>query len=69
MLQFVKMIYDQRGATAIEYGLIAALIAVAAIVKPLSVGFRLVSLGLPLLLLGILQAPCHTKRSAEQRAR
>lgn len=31
MTQFVKMIKDSRGATAIEYGLIAALIAVAAI--------------------------------------
>ena len=31
MKNFVKMIKDTKGATAIEYGLIAALIAVAAI--------------------------------------
>lgn len=31
-MQFIrKMIKDQKGATAIEYGLIAALIAVAAV--------------------------------------
>ena len=29
--RFVKLMNDSRGATAIEYGLIAALIAVAAI--------------------------------------
>ncbi|MFS0770850.1 Flp family type IVb pilin [Sphingomonas sp. 1P08PE] len=28
---FIKALHDRRGATAIEYGLIAALIAVAAI--------------------------------------
>ena len=31
MKNFVKMMKDTKGATAIEYGLIAALIAVAAI--------------------------------------
>ena len=31
MIKFFKLIANQRGATAIEYGLIAALIAVAAI--------------------------------------
>lgn len=31
MTHFVKMIKNSKGATAIEYGLIAALIAVAAI--------------------------------------
>ena len=33
-----KMLKDQKGATAIEYGLIAALIAVAAIAAMGSVG-------------------------------
>ena len=31
MRKFVKLLRDEQGATAIEYGLIAALIAVAAI--------------------------------------
>ena len=31
MLHLLKLVRDSRGATAIEYGLIAALIAVAAI--------------------------------------
>jgi pilus assembly protein Flp/PilA len=31
MLKFLKLIKNEKGATAIEYGLIAALIAVAAI--------------------------------------
>jgi len=31
MIRFIKLLKDNRGATAIEYGLIAALIAVAAI--------------------------------------
>ena len=31
MAKFVKLIKNEKGATAIEYGLIAALIAVAAI--------------------------------------
>jgi len=36
-----KFIRDQKGATAIEYGLIAALIAVAAIVAMQGVGTSL----------------------------
>lgn len=39
--RFVKLINDSRGATAIEYGLIAALIAVAAIGAMTSVGQKL----------------------------
>ena len=31
MVKFIKLIKNSKGATAIEYGLIAALIAVAAI--------------------------------------
>ena len=31
MMKFRKMLRDNKGATAIEYGLIAALIAVAAV--------------------------------------
>jgi len=31
MIRFIKLLKDNRGATAIEYGLIAALIAVAVI--------------------------------------
>ena len=38
MAKFFKMIRDTKGATAIEYGLIAALIAVAAIAALTSVG-------------------------------
>lgn len=41
MTKFFKMIRDSRGATAIEYGLIAALIAVAAIAAMQSVGSKL----------------------------
>jgi len=41
-MQFVrKMIKDSKGATAIEYGLIAALIAVAAITAMTSLGKNL----------------------------
>jgi pilus assembly protein Flp/PilA len=41
-MQFVrKMIKDTKGATAIEYGLIAALIAVAAITAMSSLGKQL----------------------------
>ena len=41
-MQFVrKMIKDSKGATAIEYGLIAALIAVAAITAMSSLGTKL----------------------------
>ena len=41
MTRFLKLIKDSKGATAIEYGLIAALIAVAAIVALQSVGTKL----------------------------
>ena len=41
-MQFVrKMIKDSKGATAIEYGLIAALIAVAAITAMSALGTQL----------------------------
>ena len=39
--RFVKLINDSTGATAIEYGLIAALIAVAAIGAMRGVGTKL----------------------------
>ena len=38
---FSKMLRDEQGATAIEYGLIAALIAVAAITAMQSLGNQL----------------------------
>jgi pilus assembly protein Flp/PilA len=38
MLKFLKLIKDEKGATAIEYGLIAALIAVAAVTAMGSLG-------------------------------
>ena len=41
MTKFFKLIRDSRGATAIEYGLIAALIAVAAITAMTSIGSKL----------------------------
>jgi pilus assembly protein Flp/PilA len=42
MVQFFKRLSsDERGATAIEYGLIAALIAVAIITGATTVGTRL----------------------------
>lgn len=41
MAKFFRMIRDTKGATAIEYGLIAALIAVAAIAALQSVGTKL----------------------------
>ena len=41
MSRFLKLIRNERGATAIEYGLIAALIAVAAIGAMTSVGSKL----------------------------
>ena len=44
MLKFIKQIKnDDKGATAIEYGLIAALIAVAIITAVTSVGTNLSS--------------------------
>jgi pilus assembly protein Flp/PilA len=39
--RFVKLMNDNRGATAIEYGLIAALIAVAAISAMRNIGSKL----------------------------
>jgi pilus assembly protein Flp/PilA len=41
MTNFIKMLNDEEGATAIEYGLIAALIAVAAITALTSIGSNL----------------------------
>ena len=41
MSKFLKLIKDNKGATAIEYGLIAALIAVAAIAAMQQVGTKL----------------------------
>ena len=41
MAKFLKLIKNEDGATAIEYGLIAALIAVAAISAMTSVGSNL----------------------------
>ena len=41
MSKFLKMIKNQDGATAIEYGLIAALIAVAAIGAMSNIGSTL----------------------------
>jgi pilus assembly protein Flp/PilA len=43
MAKFLKLIKNENGATAIEYGLIAALIAVAAIGAMSSVGNSLSS--------------------------
>ena len=41
MAKFLKLIKNEEGATAIEYGLIAALIAVAAIAALSNVGGQL----------------------------
>ncbi len=41
MLSIFRLIRDERGATAIEYGLIAALIAVAAIAGMTAIGDQL----------------------------
>ncbi|RST30243.1 Flp family type IVb pilin [Sphingomonas ginkgonis] len=41
MAKFLKLIKNNKGATAIEYGLIAALIAVAAIGAMQSIGGKL----------------------------
>lgn len=41
MAKMIKMLKNEKGATAIEYGLIAALIAVAAIGAMTSVGQKL----------------------------
>lgn len=41
MTKLLNVLRDERGATAIEYGLIAALIAVAAITAMTSIGSKL----------------------------
>lgn len=41
MRRFIRILRDSRGATAIEYGLIAALIAVAAITAMTALGNQL----------------------------
>ena len=41
MTKLFKMLKNEKGATAIEYGLIAALIAVAAIAAMSSIGAQL----------------------------
>jgi pilus assembly protein Flp/PilA len=43
MAKFLKLIKNEKGATAIEYGLIAALIAVAAIAAMSNIGSSLSS--------------------------
>ena len=43
MRNFIKLLRDNKGATAIEYGLIAALIAVAAIGAMQGIGSKLSS--------------------------
>lgn len=43
MQRFFKIFRDEKGATAIEYGLIATLIAIAAIAAMGSVGDKLTS--------------------------
>jgi pilus assembly protein Flp/PilA len=43
MVKFVKLLKNVKGATAIEYGLIAALIAVAAIGAMQGIGTKLSS--------------------------
>lgn len=44
MAKFLKLLANEHGATAIEYGLIAALIAVAAIGAMSSVGSKMNSM-------------------------
>lgn len=41
MTKFIRVLRESRGATAIEYGLIAALIAVAAIAAMTALGNQL----------------------------
>ena len=43
MARFVRLFKNEKGATAIEYGLIAALIAVAAIGAMTNIGTKLSS--------------------------
>jgi pilus assembly protein Flp/PilA len=42
-MKFLKLIKNEKGATAIEYGLIAALIAIAAIGAMTNIGTKLSS--------------------------
>ena len=44
MIFFYRLLRDEKGATAIEYGLIAALIAVAAVATMTTVGTNLTSI-------------------------
>ena len=44
VVHFLKIIRDQSGATAIEYGLIAALIAMACIIAFQTLGLDLVNI-------------------------
>ena len=41
MKTLIRLVRDRRGATAIEYGLIAALIAIAAIAAMQNIGTKL----------------------------
>jgi pilus assembly protein Flp/PilA len=41
MTKFINILKDESGATAIEYGLLAALIAIAAIAAMTAVGTKL----------------------------
>jgi pilus assembly protein Flp/PilA len=41
MKKFISFLHDESGATAIEYGLIAALISIAAIAAMSTVGTKL----------------------------
>lgn len=41
IMKLKRLVHDQRGATAIEYGLIAALIAVAAVTAMQGLGNKL----------------------------
>lgn len=43
MLNFIRLLKNSKGATAIEYGLIAALIAVAAITAMSTLGGKISS--------------------------
>ena len=65
MTFFNKLLRDEQGATAIEYGLIAALIAVAAITAMGSLGNQLSTifiLGLTMVLGGIALAAFAARR-------
>lgn len=44
MVSLQKLIWNERGATAIEYALIAALIAIAAIASMRDLGLRLLGM-------------------------